>query len=72
MSLKKQLVDLITLRNGRVFTYEELIRYCQMWGAKVSNLERRMRESTDEIEAVRSKKGAIIGYRARQAQGSLF
>ncbi len=72
MSLKTQLVKKIKDLNGAVFTYSELTLYCKMWGYKISNAERRLREvihaEGSEIEVGVSKKGAIVGYRMKQAQ----
>jgi len=71
MSLKQLLIDQIEAREGEVFTYDDLVDYCRVWGFKISNAERRLRECHD-IEKVFSKKGAIIGYRITEAQQKLF
>jgi len=68
MSLK---ADLIKQISAKPMTYNALVEYCRIWGAKVSNAERRLREC-EEIEAVRNKKGYIVAYRKLGPQGQLF
>ena len=74
MSLKANLINKIKDFHGAVMTYEEMFRYCQMWNFRISNAERRLRESvaTGEIENVRSKKGAVIGWRVPGKQGKMW
>lgn len=75
MSLKSRLVEQIKAKSGEIFSYQELINFCRIWGYKVSNAERRLRESCAgpdaEIEAV-FHKGYIVGYREKKRQMSLF
>lgn len=75
MSLKKDLTQKILDYAGATFTYSELIEYCRIWGYKISNAERRLREVTSpedsEIEIV-MKKNYILGYRATGKQGRMW
>ena len=48
MSLKKQLIDKIKGYAGATMTYEEVVRFCQIFGHRASNGERRLREASAE------------------------
>ena len=61
MSLKETLKTHISQKNGEVVSFEEIESICKREGRRVSNGERRLRE-IPEIDTVRSKKGAIVGY----------
>ena len=70
MSLKANLIKEIQER--KFLSYDDLINFCRIWGYKVSNAERRMREAIEIIEPTRNKKGAVVGYRPRTTQRKLF
>ena len=70
ISLKMILCEEIQRRG--FITQDEMERICKSEGYKISNGERRMRESRNLIEPVRNKKQAIIGYRWIESQGSLI
>ena len=60
ISLKKILISEIQRRG--MMTIDELEQLCKDAGYKISNYERRLRESRTLVEPVFSKK-AIVGYR---------
>lgn len=65
MSLKEVLKTIISRKNGEVLSFEEAETISKREGRRVSNMERRMRELVNEcefIQAVRSKKNAIVGW----------
>ncbi len=62
MSLKEILKTHISQRNGETVSFEEIETICKREGRRTSNGERRLRE-IPEVEAVKSKKGHITGYR---------
>jgi hypothetical protein len=75
MSLKAELIKEIYAYGG-LYTYQQVENFCHRYGCKISNIERRMREECNypeaDLEAIRSKKGAVIGYRRKQKQQQLF
>ena len=71
MSLRTNLYKQIEARKGEVFTYQELENYCRVWGYKISNAERRLREMAG-VEGVRNRKNCITGYRLITEQSKLF
>ncbi len=72
MSLKRELENKI--RKKGELSYDELVSYCRIFGYKVGNGERRLRELCNEtdIKTIRTSKGHIKGYTLGEAQGSLF
>lgn len=71
MSLRTNLYKQIEARKGEVFTYNELVDYCRVWGYKVENGSRRLREMAG-VEPVKNRKGHITGYRLITEQSKLF
>ena len=64
MSLKSSLQQIIKDRNGEVFTLKELEDYCHKAGFKISNAERRLRESPEVEPVYNQKHTAIVAYKA--------
>ena len=76
MSLKKDALRKIQSLDGKIFTYNDAVEFCRVWGKKISNFERRMREVAEKedsgIEVMRNKKNYIIGWRKKVEQSRLF
>ncbi len=70
MSLKKRLEDIIC-ESKEPITYNQISEFCRVWGYRLSNAERRLRES-HLVKAVYGKKGYIVAYKKVEAQASLF
>ncbi len=61
-SLKSKLNNLIQSQRGKVIPLNQIEVLCKQWGYKLSNAERRLRESPEIGKTYNQLHTAIIGY----------